>query len=48
MVLFFFVVLEFSNQFDYYFPLSHIMVMNTAQREIKIKLVLKNFKSKQI
>ena len=32
---------KFSNQFDFYFPLPQIMVMNivTAQRKIKIKLV---------
>ena len=30
-----------SNQFDFYFPLSQIMVINTAQRKIKIKLVWK-------
>ena len=38
----------FSNQFDVYFPLSQIMVMNTAQRKIKIKLTsLKILKTKK-
>ena len=29
----------FSNQFEFYFPSFQIMIMNTRQREIKIKIV---------
>ena len=29
----------FSIQFDFYLPLSHIIVMNTVQRKIRIKQV---------
>ena len=32
---------NFLNQFDFYLTLSQIMIMNTAQRKIKIKLVQK-------
>ena len=38
---------KFSYQFDFYFPLSQNMVMNSAQRKIKIKFVWKNFKPKK-
>ena len=31
----------FLDQFDFYFPLFQIMVMNLTEREIKIKLVKK-------
>ena len=33
--------LKFSNQFNFYFPLSQIMVMNLKQKKIKIKMVSK-------
>ena len=39
--------LNFLNQFDFYFPLSQIMVMNVGQRKIKIKLVLKILNQKK-
>ena len=36
---FFFAVLKFSNQFNFYFPLCSIYYHNLRQREVKIKLV---------
>ena len=35
----FLLVKKFSNQFDFYFPLSQIMVVNTTQMKTKLKLV---------
>ena len=34
-------VLKFSNQYNFYFPLSQIMVTSLRQRKIKLKLVWK-------
>ena len=37
--------LKFLNQFDFCFPLSQIMVMNTTQRKIKTGLKILNQKN---
>ena len=36
----FFVVYKCANQVNFYLPLSQIVIMNAAQRKIRIKLVL--------
>ena len=37
---------NFSNQFDFYFPLSNDQSHNLRQRKIKIRLVLKDLNQK--
>lgn len=42
------VVVQFFNQFEFYFPFFQIMIVNLMQKKIKIKLFLKILNQEQI